>query len=107
ARFDAIVSNPPYVAEHDPALAALAFEPRAALVASRDGLGAIVEICGGAVTHLAAGGTLLVEHGALQGAAVRDLMSRAGLVQIATQRDLASLERVTRGMTVRFALESA
>ncbi len=33
SRFDAIVSNPPYVAAGDPALVALAHEPRAALLA--------------------------------------------------------------------------
>jgi len=107
ARFDAIVSNPPYVAEDDAALAALAHEPRLALVADNDGLGAIAEICGGTLKHLASGGSLLVEHGAQQGAAARDLMSRAGLVGIATHRDLASLERVTRGTAARLSLESA
>jgi release factor glutamine methyltransferase len=106
-RFDAIVSNPPYVAENDPALAALAHEPRLALVAGRDGLDAIAEVCASAGVHLWPGGALLVEHGATQGAAVRRLMSDAGLTGIATHRDLAALERVTAGTAAREVLESA
>src|SRR5262249_45096094 len=43
-RFALIVSTPPYVAEGDPHLADLAFEPTAALVAGADGLAAIREI---------------------------------------------------------------
>ena len=105
-RFDAIVSNPPYVAEDDPALAALAHEPRAALVAGRDGLGALAAVCDGARACLRPGGSLIVEHGASQGAAVRGLMSDAGLVEITTHRDLASLERVTAGIAPPQAVES-
>jgi release factor glutamine methyltransferase len=106
-RFDAIVSNPPYVAEDEPALAALAHEPRIALVAGRDGLEAIAAICVGAPGRLAPGGRLLIEHAAGQGAAVRGLMRAAGLVRIETCRDLAALERATEGALPRKALESA
>jgi release factor glutamine methyltransferase len=97
-RFHAIVANPPYVAESDPALAALVHEPRAALVAGPEGLDALARVCAGAPAHLAAGGLLAVEHGATQGAAVRALMSVAGLKRIATQSDLAGLPRATRGI---------
>jgi len=107
ARFDAIVSNPPYVAEDDPALAALAHEPRLALVADRDGLGALAVICNGARAHLQPGGCLVIEHGASQGAALRGLMSDAGLIEIRTHRDLASHERVSTGIAPPQALESA
>ncbi|MGH8198482.1 MAG: peptide chain release factor N(5)-glutamine methyltransferase [Steroidobacteraceae bacterium] len=106
-RFDAIVSNPPYVSENDPALAKLAHEPPVALAAGEDGFRAIAEICAGAALHLTSGGSLLVEHGAAQAAAARELMARAGLVGIETHRDLASLERVTAGRAARQALESA
>jgi release factor glutamine methyltransferase len=94
-RFDGVVSNPPYVAEGDPALLTLAREPRIALVAEGGGLGAIASILSGAGSHLVPGGFLAVEHGASQGAAVRELMAREGLVEVATHRDLASHERVT------------
>jgi release factor glutamine methyltransferase len=106
ARQHAIVSNPPYVTEDDPALAALAHEPRAALVAGADGLDALRTICAGAPARLAAGGVLIVEHGATQGAAVRALMTQAGLVDIATYRDLAGHERASCGILARTALQS-
>ena len=97
ARFHAIVANPPYVADEDPALAALAHEPRAALVAGPRGLDALAAICSGAPLRLAASGLLIVEHGASQGAAVRKLVTAAGLRGVETLKDPAGLERVTRG----------
>jgi release factor glutamine methyltransferase len=97
-RFDAIVSNPPYLASNDPALAALAHEPRHALAAGADGLEALAAVCAGGPGHLAAGGVLIVEHGAAQGAAVRALMDRSGLAGVTTHRDLAGHERATRGI---------
>jgi release factor glutamine methyltransferase len=100
-RFDVIASNPPYVAAGDPALAALAHEPRAALVAGTDGLAAIEAIASAAPGHLVPGGWLIVEHGAAQGAAVRALFSAAGLAAVATRPDLAGHERVTEGALSR------
>ena len=96
-RFHAVVANPPYVAEDDPLLAALAHEPRTALVAGPEGLDALAEICAGARQHLAAGGLLIVEHGASQGAAVRAMVTGAGLCRVATLNDLEGLPRATRG----------
>ncbi len=95
--FDLIVANPPYVALGDPALRAdgVRHEPRAALAAGPDGLDAIRRIVHCAPAHLAPGGWLLLEHGACQGAAVRALLARRGLVAVETLRDLAGLERVT------------
>lgn len=97
--FELIVSNPPYVAEDDPHLneGDLPFEPRAALAAGPDGLAAIRELIPAALPHLAPGGWLLLEHGADQGTAVRRLLGEAGLAAVETVRDLAGLERVTRG----------
>jgi len=107
ARFDLVASNPPYLAADDAALAALACEPRSALVAGRSGLEALAQVCAGAPAVLAPGGALVVEHGAAQGAAVRGLMSAAGLVDVATHRDLAGLERATGGRMAPDTLESA
>ncbi len=107
ARFDAIASNPPYVAEGDPALAGLAHEPRLALTAGPDGLAALGTIAAGAAARLAPGGRLLLEHGAGQGEAVRALLRAAGFDGVGTCRDLAGHERVTEGARPREALESA
>jgi release factor glutamine methyltransferase len=98
-RYDLIVSNPPYVAQGDPHLEQgdLRFEPRAALVAGRDGLECIREIVQGARAHLAPGGWLLFEHGHDQGARARALLGAAGYAQPFTLRDLARLERVSGG----------
>jgi release factor glutamine methyltransferase len=96
-RFDVIVSNPPYVAEGDPHLADLGFEPRSALVSGADGLDAIREICRDAPARLNAGGWLLVEHGMGQDAAVRELMARAGLESVTSWPDLAGIPRVSGG----------
>jgi release factor glutamine methyltransferase len=99
-RFDAIVSNPPYLGADDPHLATpeLRHEPRTALVSGRTGLESLATIAAGACAHLGPGGWLLMEHGADQGAAVRDLYRRADLAEVATARDLAGLERVTCGL---------
>ncbi|HEY3696247.1 peptide chain release factor N(5)-glutamine methyltransferase, partial [Phenylobacterium sp.] len=73
-RFDLIVANPPYVAEGDPHLPDLRFEPRTALVSGADGLRAIRQIAGAAAGHLETGGWLLLEHGLGQDAAVREIL---------------------------------
>lgn len=98
-RFDAIVSNPPYLDDGELAAAGpdLAFEPRVALTAGADGLAAIRIIVAGAPDHLLPGGWLLLEHGAGQAPAVRGLLARTGFGQVATTADLAGLPRVTEG----------
>lgn len=96
-RFDLIVGNPPYVAEGDPHLPDLRFEPQSALVSGPDGLDAIREIVRGARAHLEPGGRLLLEHGIGQDGAVRVLLEAAGLEEVATWPDLAGIPRVTGG----------
>lgn len=97
--FDAVVSNPPYLADTDPHLGSdsLPHEPRAALVSGTGGIEALACVVGGAPGRLRPGGFLVVEHGHLQGAAVRDLFAAAGFLAIATHRDLAGHERATEG----------
>jgi release factor glutamine methyltransferase len=94
---DLVVANPPYVASGDPHLADLAFEPAGALVSGRDGLDAIREIAAAAPAHLAARGWLLLEHGAGQDIAVRELLNAHGLEEVASWPDLAGIPRVTGG----------
>lgn len=99
ARFDLIVSNPPYIGADDPALAdpALAHEPRLALTPGADALRCLREIARDAPQHLEAGGWLLLEHGADQGAAVRHELVLAGCRYVRSHRDLAGYERITEG----------
>lgn len=101
ARFDLIVSNPPYVADGAPHLdeGDLRFEPRTALRAGPDGLDAIRTIVAEAPRYLRPGGWLLFEHGFDQAPACRALLEQAGFEAIATAADLAELPRVTRGRT--------
>jgi release factor glutamine methyltransferase len=96
-RFGLIVSNPPYVAEGDPHLKDLRFEPRGALVAGPEGLDSIREIVKGAGGHLHPGGWLLLEHGLGQKWAVRDLLADSRFESIATWPDLAGIPRVSGG----------
>jgi release factor glutamine methyltransferase len=99
ARFAVIASNPPYVTPDELAAGdrALGFEPRLALLGGRDGLDAYRAIVAGAPAHLASGGTLLVEHGATQGDAVRELFRTQGFRAPRTLPDLAGRPRVTEG----------
>jgi release factor glutamine methyltransferase len=91
--YDLIVSNPPYIAACDPHLPALRHEPTGALVSGPDGLDDICRIVAAAPAHLRPGGWLLLEHGWDQAAAVRKLLTDAGLAQAASRADLAGLER--------------
>jgi release factor glutamine methyltransferase len=98
ATFDIALANPPYVAPADPHLQALRHEPSIALTPSDDrgdGLADLARIVAGAAPHVRAGGWLLLEHGADQGAAVRALLLAAGWDGVQTRLDLASQERVT------------
>jgi len=97
ARFDLIVSNPPYIAAGDPHLSRgdLRHEPMSALASGADGLDAIRTIVAAAPSHLLPGGWLLIEHGWDQAAQVRDLLKRAGLRGSRSARDVGGHERVT------------
>jgi release factor glutamine methyltransferase len=101
-RFDLIVSNPPYIAEVDPALQdpALGREPRLALTAGADGMDALKEIVRSAPHHLERRGWLVLEHGADQAAAVaRELVVR-GFGHVRSHRDLAGHERTTEAQWI-------
>jgi release factor glutamine methyltransferase len=98
-RFDALVSNPPYIAADDPALAGdgLKFEPRGALTPEGDGFGALLTLINGAAGHLRPGGWIALEHGATQGERARLALVAAGFTAVTSHRDLAGRERVTEG----------
>lgn len=97
--FGMIVSNPPYIDEHDPHLAQgdVRFEPLTALVAANEGLADLDHIVTMSRKHLLPGGWLLVEHGWTQGEAVRALFTQAGYTAVETCRDYGGNERLTLG----------
>ena len=95
--FDLIVSNPPYIADADPHLAALRHEPLQALASGADGLADLRRIVAQAPTHLTPGGWLLLEHGFDQAEAVRALLAQAGFTQVQSQADLAGHARCSGG----------
>lgn len=97
--FDLIVSNPPYIEENDPHLAALTHEPIEALTSGADGLDDIREIVHEALAHLRPGGWLLLEHGHDQHDRVKDLMTHAGYCHVSARFDLAGHARCTGGQT--------
>ena len=96
-RFDAIASNPPYIASADPHLAALTHEPLQALASGADGLDDIRAIVAQAPAHLRPGGWLLLEHGHDQAPAVQALLRTAGFAQVQSRNDLADIARCTGG----------
>ncbi|MCD2513023.1 peptide chain release factor N(5)-glutamine methyltransferase [Comamonas endophytica] len=95
--FDAIVTNPPYIAADDPHLLSLTHEPLSALASGSDGLDDIRAIIDQAPVHLAPGGWLLIEHGWDQAPAVQELLARAGFAQVQSRNDLAGIARCTGG----------
>ena len=95
--FDAIVSNPPYIADADPHLIALRHEPLQALTSGPDGMDDLRAIITQAPAFLNPGGWLLLEHGHDQAAAVRQLLLTEGFVDVQSRRDLAGIERCSGG----------
>lgn len=95
--FDLVVSNPPYIAEGDPHLAALSHEPVTALTAGADGLDDLRLIVDQARAHLRPQGWLLLEHGHDQAAQVQQLLHAAGYAEVSTRLDLGGQTRCTGG----------
>lgn len=97
--FDVIVSNPPYIEPNDPHLLQgdLRFEPHTALVSAGKGLDDIRQISHQALTRLRPAGYLLLEHGWLQGEAVRSILEGLGYTKVTTYQDHIGKDRVTVG----------
>jgi release factor glutamine methyltransferase len=97
-RFDVIVSNPPYVSAAE--LAALQpevrWEPRRALDGGAAGLDVIARLLAAAPAHLVDGGSVIMEIGAGQEAAVRTLAA-AHFSEVSVRRDYAGHPRVLLG----------
>ncbi len=94
---DIIVSNPPYIENHDIHLTQgdLRFEPANALTDFADGLSHIRILISQAKSYLKPKGWLLLEHGYDQAAAIRALFAEHGYQAIETEQDLAGLDRIT------------
>jgi len=97
ARFDIVVSNPPYIESAD--IAGLApevkdYDPLLALDGGADGLVPYRVIAAGLSAHLAPGGLLAVEFGAGQSPAIDAIFTASGLHVMATWQDLSSHDRV-------------
>jgi release factor glutamine methyltransferase len=99
-RVDVVVSNPPYIPDdaiprdpevrlHDPALA---------LYGGPDGLDVVRVISRRAAELLRPGGMLVLEHGELQGAAIRELLTADGWRAASTTRDLLGRDRATTAL---------
>jgi release factor glutamine methyltransferase len=99
-RCDAILSNPPYIADGDRASLApeiTAHEPAGALFAGADGFDIIRRLVPAAAAALASGGLLAIEVGAGQAREVSALYEEAGLGDVHARRDLAGIERAVVG----------
>ena len=98
--FDAVVSNPPYVAEGSTDLEAhvAEWEPALALFGGVDGLDHIRRIIAGAGEFLLPGGWLLLEIGSDQGAAALQLLVDHGYTDLEILPDPAGHDRVAVGM---------
>ncbi|WMI81028.1 peptide chain release factor N(5)-glutamine methyltransferase [Anaerotignum sp. MB30-C6] len=102
--FDAIVSNPPYIAKE--VIEGLMpevrdFEPRNALDGGEDGLDFYRSIIADSRHWLRDGGWLFFEIGYDQGQALLSLMEEAGFCKCMLQQDLAGLDRVVFGKLER------
>ena len=96
ARFDIVVSNPPYVAARE--LASLApeiarHEPRTALAGGDDGYESYRKLAPQVARLLAPRGLAAIELGAGMADEVESLFVASGLVEIGRRRDLAGMER--------------
>jgi release factor glutamine methyltransferase len=97
--FDAILSNPPYVAEAERARLApeiVRHEPHGALFAGVDGLD-VIRALSRQLSTRARVALVALEIGAGQADAVRELVSAAGFTTVRAERDLAGIERVIVG----------
>lgn len=99
ASYDLIVSNPPYVSEHEWERldrSVRQYEPRVALVGGADGLEVIRRLSAQARRVLAPGGMLWLEIGNEQGPEVHALLESLGFTEVAVLRDLAGHWRIAR-----------
>ncbi|TAG30188.1 MAG: peptide chain release factor N(5)-glutamine methyltransferase, partial [Verrucomicrobia bacterium] len=96
ARFDVIVSNPPYLTAAEVAAAepeVRLFDPGAALIAADDGCADLKKIIAHAAVRLAPEGLLALEAGIDQHSQLLAAIAAAGLTAGESKRDLSGRER--------------
>lgn len=95
-----VISNPPYVptdaVPRDPEVRL--FDPAAALYGGDDGLDVVRTVSRTAFRLLHPGGTLVIEHGELQGEDIRSLLAADGWRATATHPDLLGRPRATTAL---------
>lgn len=97
--FDLIVSNPPYIEEHDEHLVGdgVKYEPITALVADDDGYSDLFHLIQSSLPLLKEDGWLMMEHGFEQGEKLRAEFTKQGYQNVATLKDLGENDRITIG----------
>jgi protein-(glutamine-N5) methyltransferase, release factor-specific len=99
-QLDVVVSNPPYIPvgaiPRDPEVRL--YDPEAALYGGADGLDVVRAVSATARRLLRPGGVLVLEHGELQGADIRELLAADGWSAPATTRDLLGRDRATTAL---------
>jgi release factor glutamine methyltransferase len=97
---DVVISNPPYIpADAIPRdLEVQLHDPATALYGGVDGLDVVRQVSQTGLRLLHPGGTLVVEHGELQGQSIADLLRADGWVAVATHRDLLGRDRATTAL---------
>ena len=97
---DVVISNPPYVPDdaipRDPEVRL--HDPAQALYGGADGLDVVRVISRRAQELLHPGGLLVLEHGELQGAAIRGILTSDGWAAAATHQDLTRRDRATTAL---------
>lgn len=98
-RFDAVVSNPPYIAGKEIPLLQkeVLMEPREALFGGEDGLIFYRAILDKYRKRVRPGGFMAFEIGEEQGPPVKALMQKAGLADIRVEKDASGWDRVVWG----------
>ncbi|MBS0352048.1 MAG: peptide chain release factor N(5)-glutamine methyltransferase [Proteobacteria bacterium] len=92
-KYDVIVSNPPYLANQDPHLKQLTFEPYEALVAGEQGFEDLQIIIEKAQNHLLPSGYLVLEHGYDQSQKVISFLEQKNLINIQVHQDYSGHPR--------------
>ena len=101
--FDLIVTNPPYISKDDDHLnnLELGYEPKNALVASKNGFADIFKIIDTSPRFLNSEGLLMIEHGYTQGNRVKNYFQQKSFNNIKQHRDINQKIRVTSASKIK------